>query len=330
MTASIVNRLLRSSELYLLVLLIGTATYFSVNTQFFGTTANFTSVAAGAAVLGIAAMGVTVALAAGSIDFSIAGTMALSGVVAAWLDGHVGGLLAIVGAIAAAVAVGAVNGVVVTRFQINPFIATLAMAGTLRGFAFLVAGSSAGVLVEDGPIVTLGQQKVLGVPLTIVAFALVAFAAFTLLRHLTAGRALLAVGGNPEAARLAGLPVARAHRAGYLVSAGAAGLAGVLLAGRTGSGLPQAASGQELLVYSAVILGGTSLWGGRATVIGSVLGILFVETLRNGLVLDRVSPYWQTILQGAFLIAAVWLVRQQQEGRDPVWLAGRVRARLRG
>jgi ribose/xylose/arabinose/galactoside ABC-type transport system permease subunit len=328
MSKRIAMRLVRSPELYLLVLLAVTVVWFSIVNPLYGTSANFTSLVAGAAVLGTAAMGVTVALAVGAIDFSIAGTIALTGVIAAWLDGHVGGGLAIVGALAAGALVGVVNGTVVTRFGINPFIATLAMAGTLRGLAFLIAGSSAGIFVEDGPIVSIGQHEVIGIPVTIVVFAAVAIAAYLLLAHARAGRALLAVGGNPEAARLAGLPVARAQRWGYVVSATAAAVAGVLLAGRTGSGLPQAASGQELLVYSAVILGGTSLWGGRATVIGSVLGILFVESLRTGLVLERVSPYWQTILQGVFLIAAVWLVRQQQLGRDPVWLVGRVRQRL--
>jgi len=329
MSRRVALRALRSPELYLFAVLAATIAWFSLASPLFGTSANFTGLAAGAAVLGIAAMGVTVALAAGSIDFSIAATIALAGVVAAWLDGHVGGLLAIAGAIAAALVVGVVNGAVVTRFGINPFIATLAMAGTLRGIAFLVAGSSAGILVEDGPIVTLGQHELAGVPVPIVALAVVAVAAYLLLAHTPAGRALLAVGGNPEAARLSGISVAGAQRWGYVASAGAAGVAGVLLAGRTGSGLPQAAAGQELLVYSAVILGGTSLWGGRATIVGSVLGILFVETLRNGLVLERVSPYWQTILQGVFLIVAVWLVRQQQLGRDPVWLAQRVGRRLR-
>ncbi|MBX5441545.1 MAG: ABC transporter permease [Solirubrobacteraceae bacterium] len=322
-------RAARSPELYLLVLLAATLVWFSANNPFFGTSANFTGLAAGAAVLGVAAMGVTVALAAGAIDFSIAGTIALSGVVAAWLDTRVGGVVAILGALAVAVLVGIVNGTVVTRFGINPFIATLATAGTLRGLAFLVAGSSAGIVIEDGPIVTIGQHEIVGIPVPIVMFAVIAVLGWALLAHTPAGRALLAVGGNPEAARLSGIGVAGAQRWAYLASAGAAGVAGILLAGRTGSGLPQAAAGQELLVYSAVILGGTSLWGGRATVIGSVLGILFVETLRNGLVLERVSPYWQTILQGVFLVAAVWLVRQQQLGRDPVWLAQRIARRRR-
>jgi ribose/xylose/arabinose/galactoside ABC-type transport system permease subunit len=329
MSKRITLRLVRSPELYLLVLLAVTVVWFSIVNPLYGTSANFTSLVAGAAVLGTAAMGVTVALAVGSIDFSIAGTIALTGVIAAWLDGHVGGGLAIVGALTAGMLVGLVNGTVVTRFGINPFIATLAMAGTLRGLAFLIAGSSAGIFVEGGPIVSIGQHEILGIPVTIVVFAAVAVAGYLLLAHARPGRTLLAVGGNPEAARLAGLPVARAQRWGYVVSATAAAVAGVLLVGRTGSGLPQAASGQELLVYSAVILGGTSLWGGRATVIGSVLGILFVESLRTGLVLERVSPYWQTILQGVFLIAAVWLVRQQQLGRDPVWLVERIRQRLR-
>ena len=329
MTARLLARSLASPLLYLAALLAASVAYFSLVNPFFGDFQNFKAIGAGAAVLGVIAVGVTLALAAGAIDFSVAGNAALAGVVVAWLDQRIPPGPAILAALGLATAVGAVNGVIVTRFRVNPFIATLALAGSLRGLAFVIAGSSAGIFIEGGPLVALGQQSIAGIPTPLLTFLAAGALAYIALAHTRYGRNLLAVGGNPEAARLAGIAVAPTQFAGYLISALAAGVGGILLAGRTGAGIPQAAAGQELLIFSAVILGGTSLWGGRASVVGSVLGILFLNVLYNGLVLEQVSPYWQTILQGALLIFAVWLVQRQRQGEGLESLLARLRPRGR-
>lgn len=287
--------------------------YFALTVERFGTPENVRTILATASVLGVVAVAVTFGLAAGAIDFSIAGHMALTGVLVAWLGERVPWAVAILLVLGVAVAVGLVNALVTVRFGVNPFIATLAMAGTLRGFAFVMAGSSAGVLISDGPLVELGQGRTAGVPNQVVVFVLVTIVGMVVMRSSTWGRGLLAVGGNQEAARLAGIGVRTTLTGGYVTVAVGAALAGLLLAGRTGAGIPQAANGQELLVFSAVILGGTALWGGRASVGGTVLGICLLTTLSNGLTLAQTSPYWQTILQGAALIAAVWAISRRQD-----------------
>ena len=188
--------------------------------------------------------------------------------------------------------------------------------------AFVLAGSSVGVFINGGPIMGLGQASSLGLPNALWLLLISAGIGFLLLRHTPYGRRLLAVGGNAEAARLAGMPVGLLQLSGYLISALGASIGGILLAGRDGTAIPQAASGTELLIFSAALLGGTSLAGGRASIIGSVLGVLLFNVLYNGFALQSVSPYWQIILQGALLIVAVWLVQQRQQGRDPASVIG--------
>lgn len=311
-------RIVRSPLAYLTLGLVIVATYFSITAERFGTINNFRTILASAAVLGVAAVAVTVALSTGAIDFSIAGHMALSGVLAAWLAERMPWTPAIVLTLAAGLLVGLVNAGIVVGFNVNPFIATLATAGSLRGLAFVFAGSSAGIFMDGGPLTEIGQGRILGLPKNLVVFAVVAIVAGVMMRWSRWGRSLLAVGGNPEAARLAGISVRRATVAGYVVVAAGASLAGLMLAGRTGAGIPQSAAGQELLVFGAVILGGTALWGGRASVPGSVIGILLLATISNGLTLAQTSPHWQTIVQGSALIGAVWAIRRQQEGHDPM------------
>jgi ribose transport system permease protein len=318
MTRRLVANAAGSPLLYLATFLIACLVYFSVVSQYFGNLENFKTIGAGAAGLGVVAISVTVALAVGAIDFSVAGTIAVTGVFAAWLSQHVAGALAIVVVLGAAALIGLFNGTIITRFGVNPFIMTLATAGSLRGGAYVLGGDSAATPLESSAVRWLGQGTVVGLPVPLILLILVTALAAWVLRSLPLGRNLLAVGGNAEAGRLAGLPVQRLQIAGYVIAALGAGLGGLILTARTGAGLPSAALSQELLIFSAVILGGTSLWGGRASAVGSLLGILLINVLYNGLTLEQVSAYWQTILQGVLLILAVWLVQEKQTGRDPL------------
>lgn len=318
MRRDLLGAIRRSPLLYLAAALAGSIVAFSLLNEFFGTWRNAQTIGAGAAGLGIVAIGVTVALAAGAIDFSVAGTLALCGMVGAWLTGRTAGVLVILAVLLLALAVGAINGGLVVHFDVNPFLLTLAVAGALRGLSFVIGGSSAGIEVESAAILWLGEGRLAGLPVPLLLLLAVAAIAAWVLGCTRFGRNLLAVGGNPEAARLAGLPVARLRTAAYLISAASAGLGGLLLAARSGAGLPQAASGQELLIFSAVILGGTSLWGGRASVAGSLLAIMLINVLYSGLTLEQISAYWQTILQGVLLITAVYLVQRRDERRRGV------------
>jgi ribose/xylose/arabinose/galactoside ABC-type transport system permease subunit len=204
------------------------------------------------------AVGATLALGAGAVDFSIAGNAAMTGSIAAVVAGYTFPEMGIIVGLLAALLVGFVNAAVTIRFRVNAFIATLAMAGTLRGISFVVS-DSVGVFVDSGPLVTLGQGKVGEIPYSVFFFAIVAVLGGWMLRATTLGRSMLAVGGDPAAARIAGIRTEPVQFIGYIASALAAGLAGLLLTGRAGVAVPQAATGTELLVFSAVLLGGTSL-----------------------------------------------------------------------
>ena len=308
---------LASPLVYISVALLVSLVIFIVIVPRFGTTKNLAGIGAASASLGVMAVGATLALGAGAIDFSIAGNAAMTGSIAAVVAANTFPEMGIIVGLLAAVIVGLVNATVTIRFRVNAFIATLAMAGSLRGISFVVS-NSVGVFVDLGPLVTIGQGKVGDIPYSVFFFVVIAVLGGWILRSTTLGRSMLAVGGDPAAARIAGIRTEPVQYIGYIASALAAGMAGLLLTGRAGVAVPQAASGTELLVFSAVLLGGTSLNGGRATVLGSVLGILFLNTLYTGLVLAKVSPYWQTIIQGALLIVAVRLVQLRSEGRDPL------------
>lgn len=308
--------ILASPLIYISVAFIVSLVVFMFWVPRFGTTRNLAGIGAASASLGLMAVGATLALGAGAIDFSIAGNAAMTGSIAAVVAVNTSPEVGIVAGMLAALLVGLVNATVTIRFRVNAFIATLAMAGTLRGISFVVS-NSVGVFVESGPLATLGQGKLGEIPYSAIFFAVVAVCGAWALRATTLGRSALAVGGDPAAARIAGIRTEPIQFLGYVVSALAAGMAGLLLSGRAGVAVPQAATGTELLVFSAVLLGGTSLNGGRASVLGSAIGILFLNTLYTGLVLAKVSPYWQTIIQGALLIIAVRVVQLRSEGRDP-------------
>jgi ribose/xylose/arabinose/galactoside ABC-type transport system permease subunit len=279
--------------------------------------------------LAVIALGVTVALSAGAIDFAVAGNAALAGVVAGVVGRELGAEIGFLVGVGGGTLIGLSMGLVIQRFDLNPFLVTLAMAGTLRGVAFVLAGSSVGVFIDAGPTLALAQDDTFGVPDSLWLLMALAFLAWLFLARLPFGRSFLATGGNPQAARLVGIRSGGVLVAAYGISGTAAALGGLLLAGRAGVAIPQAGAGTELLVFSAVLLGGTALSGGRASIAGTLLGVLLINSLYTGLVLTRQSPYWQTILQGVFLIAAIVLVRMQAEGRHPVALvATAIRRRI--
>lgn len=302
---------------------------FSIVSPRFGTVANYLTVLESSVTLAVIALGVTVALSAGAIDFAVAGNAALAGVVAGVVGRELGAEVGFVAGLVGGTSIGLMMGLVIRRFDLNPFLVTLAMAGTLRGVAFVFAGSSVGVFIDEGPTVTLAQGDTFGVPNSLWLLVFLGLLAWLFLTRLAVGRAFLATGGNPQAARLVGIRSGAVLVAAYGISGAAAALGGLLLAGRAGVAIPQAGGGTELLVFSAVLLGGTALSGGRASVAGTLLGVLLINALYTGLVLTRQSPYWQTILQGVFLIMSIVLVRMQAEGRHPVVLvADAVRDRL--
>jgi inositol transport system permease protein len=278
----------------------------------FLTVTNLTNVARQISINGILAVGVTLVLLTGGVDLSLGSVVALAGVVAASLaqGGEYPLAIVLAAGIATGSCCGAVNGVVVTRGRVPSFIATLGMMTAARGMA---------LVVSDGrPVSNLSPQFTrlggdLGVlPIPVIILAATAALAWVLLNHFRLGRHIYAVGGNPEAARAAGIRVGGVGMFVYTACGALAGVAGLVLAARITTGQPNAGVGYELDAIAAVVIGGTSLSGGVGCIGGTILGVVLVGIINNGLDLMNVSSYYQAIVKGVIIIGAVWLDRNRQ------------------
>lgn len=261
-------------------------------------------------------IGMTLIILSGGIDLSVGAILALAGAVAAGVLKHGLPLLrfdlllqfTVFGAMLAGVLVGVAcgwfNGFVITRFKLPPFVATLGMFSIARGLTMLWTGGFpiTGLGPEFG---FLGTGILLGAPMPVWITA-VLVAVFALVTRKTPfGRHLYAVGGNERAALLTGLNVKRVKLLAYTLGGGLAGMAGLMVTARLDSAQPNAGLGYELDSIAAVVIGGTSLSGGRGSVLGTVLGCLIIGVLNNGLFLLNVSPFWQQVVKGFVILAAV-------------------------
>ena len=273
----------------------------------FATVENAKGLTMSVTTVGIVACTMLFCLAAGDFDLSVGSVVALAGVVAALTINKTGNIaLAIAVPVALGAGVGAVNGFVIARLGINALITTLATMQIVRGFARLLAdGSSIGVSNEA--FGKLGQYKLLEFqsPVWVMVLCFVVFG--LLLNKTIYGRNTLAIGGNSEAARLAGVNVARTKILIFAVQGAVAALAGVLLASRVSSGQPNTSEGLELQVISGCVLGGVSLTGGVGTISGMIVGVFIMGAVQNAMNLLNIPTFWQLVASGAILLAAVLL-----------------------
>jgi ribose transport system permease protein len=261
-------------------------------------------------------LGMTLVILSGGIDLSVGSVLALAGAVAAGLLKN--GLAlprfnllvqftvpgAIVTGIAVGLALGSFNGLAVTRFKLPPFVATLGMLSIARGLTMLWTGGFPVTGLGDD-FGRLGTGHALGIPMPVwISAALVALF-IVVTRRTRFGRHLYAVGGNERAATLSGLAVPRIKLMVYTLGGGLAAVAGLLVTARLDSATPNAGLGYELDSIAAVVIGGTSLSGGRGSILGTVLGCLIIGILNNGLFLLDVSPFWQQVVKGFVILAAV-------------------------
>jgi ribose transport system permease protein len=263
------------------------------------------------AVLLIVGIGLTFVLLAGGFDLSTGGVLAASGIVLAKLV--VLGVpqpLAVLLVIPVGVLLGGgINGFLIARVGLNFFVVTLGTLSLFRGVALTVTDGQTQGLYEADFIRGLGGGRPAGVPSSVIIAVLLLVIAVLVTRYTGFGRMVYAVGGNPEAARLAGISVVGVRIATFAISGGLASLAGVLEAGRLAAAAPNAAPGIELAAAAAVLLGGTSFLGGVGSVFGTFLGVLFLGVLSNGLTIAGVSAFWQGIVSGSVLILAVLIDR---------------------
>ena len=254
-------------------------------------------------------------LASGDFDLSVGSVVACAGVVAAVVTNAVGSvLLGMLAGVLVGGAVGLCNGVVISRFRINALIATLATMQIVRGLGFIISGGRA-VGVTDSGFFALGTSSFLGVP-TPVWIALVCFVVFgLLLQRTTFGRNTLAIGGNKEAARLSGIPVARLKTIIFSIQGLMAGFAGGVLASRMTSGQPKPPEMFELQVISACVLGGVSLTGGVGSIGCVIAGVLIMGVVENALNLLNVPTFYQNVVRGFILLVAVMLDQLKNRAR---------------
>jgi ribose transport system permease protein len=299
----------------LIVLIVALAGYLTIAyPQTFPRFPNFAAVLLDSAQSGILAVGMMILLIGGAFDLSIGAILAFAGIIAGSMvkDWGLPAELALVGGLATGLLCGLANGVIITRFRINPLITTLATAGIIRGVTQMV--SPAGVANLPDSIKPYGQTVILGLQSPFWVMLIVAILAWFAMRRVRFFRQFYFVGGNARAATLSGIKVDRVLLVGFVLMGLLAGLAGTLLASRLSNAVVLAGVGVELRVITAAVLGGASLAGGVGTIPGAILGVLFMSLVQNAMIIAGVQVFWQSIVVGVVLLVAIGIDMAARRG----------------
>ena len=304
----------RNLGLVVVLLLLGVVGAVTAGSTFL-TTANLLTVLTQASVIGVITVGVTFVIIGGGIDLSVGKVMALASVWATTVATQsYGALVMVICALAVGAGAGLVNGALIAYGRIVPFIVTLATLISAQGLAEQISGRRSQI-VTDPTIAAIATTRPLGVPLLVYIFAAVVVVGWVVLNRTTFGRRTFAIGGNPEAARLAGLDVRRHTALLYVVSGLCAGIAAIMIASLTTTGSSTHGTLYELDAIAAAIIGGTLLAGGRGTIIGSLLGVIVFTTITNIFILNNLATEVQNIAKGLIIIGAVLLQRRATRTR---------------
>jgi L-arabinose transport system permease protein len=302
------------TEYSLIVIFVVMFVTMSLTVDHFFSIENMLGLALSISQIGMVACTMMFCLASRDFDLSVGSTVAFAGVLCAMVLNATGNtFIAIIAAVAAGAVIGFVNGAVIAYLRINALITTLATMEIVRGLGFIVSHGQA-VGVSSDTFIALGGLSFFGVSLPIWVTLLCFIVFGVMLNQTVYGRNTLAIGGNPEASRLAGINVERTRVYIFLIQGAVTALAGVILASRITSGQPNAAEGFELNVISACVLGGVSLLGGRATISGVVIGVLIMGTVENVMNLMNIDAFYQYLVRGAILLAAVMLDQLKNRG----------------
>ncbi len=286
----------------LIIFLLAMVIFFSVTSEYFLDIENFKNILVALAVTGIVCVPGTFLMIAGHVDLSVGSAAAVSGMLLAQTVNDRGIAVGLAACLVFGLVLGVINGFFVTVVGVNSLITTLGGLATLYGVA-LLAGNGQTVMMFG--FEWLGTAQPFSIPLPILIFAGLAVIGIITLRRTSYGRSLYAIGANPNAARVVGIRSNRILFITFVLSSVSAALAGAVLASQLSAGDPNAAKGLELEVVTAIVLGGASLAGGRGTLLGTVLGLIVIQVLNNGLILLDIPSFWQRIAQGILLIAAV-------------------------
>ncbi|AUS79901.1 ABC transporter permease [Actinoalloteichus sp. AHMU CJ021] len=311
----------RGRESGLLLVVLGILAFLAIRTDTFVTVDNLLVVARQAALVAIIAVGMTFVIATGGIDLSVGSVVALTSVATGFwvISADLPYIVAIPLSLATGLACGLLNGALIVLTKVPPFIITLGMLGIARGVALgLTSGSTQTGFAP--PFLGIGQGSWLGLPVPVWVALVVAVVAHLVLTRTTIGRHVYFTGSNEPAAVLSGIRVQRVKMFVYVVAGSLAALSSLLETARLSVAQPSTGVGYELTAIGAVVIGGASLFGGRGTVLGAVLGAVLLSLITNGLIALQVSAYWQQAIQGAVIILAVAL--NEWRGRRAV-AAGR-------
>ena len=289
--------------------LIGIMIVITIIAPKFVTPGNLYRVARQISFVAIAALGVFTVILTAGIDLSVGSLIGLSGITCGLaMAAGAGPFLSIVVGMATGFAVGMINGVLVSYVGITPFIVTLGMLSMARGSIWII---TKGWPIEDidERFLIIGQGDIFGIPVPVIIMAVVAVTMHIFLTYSVFGRRIYAIGGNEEATRLSGIPVKIIKCIAYGISGLMASITGIILVARFSSSQTSAGDGWELDAIAAAVIGGTSLMGGSGSVLGVIIGAAIMGVIRNGLVLMKVSAYWQTAIMGLIIVIAAVIDR---------------------
>ena len=291
--------------------------FFSFLSEYFLTPENLLNITLQTSLIAIVAVGMTMVIITAGIDISVGSVIAFVGIiVAGFLKFNIpvfGSIfLAIMAGLLVGLALGYFNGFFITKFKMAPFIVTLVAMSILRGLAYIMPrffGFEEGRPIWGLPeeFMWLGSGRILMIPFPTILMILIFIIAYIVLNHTKFGRYVYAIGGNPEASRLAGIKTSKVIIYVYMINGLLTALSGILLTSRLSSGQPNAGLSYELQVIAAVAVGGASLAGGKGSIIGTFIGAMFIGVLRNGLNLVGVGSYYQEVILGLVILAAVFI-----------------------
>jgi ribose/xylose/arabinose/galactoside ABC-type transport system permease subunit len=303
--ATVAREALKAVPQYGLLLgFVALCAVLSILSPVFFTSSNLFNVALQASVIAVLAFGQTFVILSRGIDLSVGSVLALSGAVMATFTGRFGVAIGLIVGLLLGGILGTTNGVFVTRAKVAPFVATLAMLAVARGLTYIYTGGQP-ITVHSVGFNSFGQGTFGPVPVPVVIMFVVFFISLLVLTQTRFGRYVYAIGSNPEVTRLAGVPIDRYVVAVYAISGMLAGLGALILTARLGTADPNIAVGYELDVIAAVVVGGTSLFGGRGGVFGTLIGALIIAVVGNGMVLLNINPFWTQAVKGAIILLAV-------------------------
>lgn len=295
-----------AEKITLIIALFILIVVFSTFNKNYFTVQNFINILVACSLTGFVAIAETNLIIANQIDLSAGSVAAFAGVLGAVLvKSGISPFAALLLAVLAGCLIGALNAVAVNFLNLQPFIATLATMSIVRGFAYIICGGKA-VAINNQIFIKFGTFRLFGIIPMPVIILILAFMTFGfILKRTCFGRSIYVLGGNPYAARLAGLSPILIRFKLYIISGGLAALAGVLLAARMNSGQPAACSGLEFDAATAAVLGGTAFTGGMGTMFGTFIGMLILQCFNTGLVMLNVQIFWQNVAQGSLLVVAL-------------------------